>query len=84
MTRIQQSLLLALALLVPGTPAAAQTYTEQKPRRQLNTINCDWMNTLVGAFALQFAAKFAWNTLNDPVTDRFLTIPVTLRGTVSF
>ncbi|CAN5726485.1 hypothetical protein BH18ACI5_BH18ACI5_18220 [soil metagenome] len=229
MTRIQQSLLLALALLVLGTPAAAQSYPEQKPRRQVITISYDWMNTeplhfadhpvedlvgrpiasaqnetyeyrtrdeqiqidvvrfkkrnrgvsgtvypfgfttgtslglrasieqlpdieltfagsgappaysltgaraydaglglfiadrssgwglgsqafivggvgrissglgdgsrlfaegggglLVGRFGLQLAVKFAWNKLNDPVTHRFLTVPVTVRGTVSF
>jgi len=45
MTRIHQSLLLALALLVLGTPAAAQTYSEPKPRRQFITISYDWMHT---------------------------------------
>jgi hypothetical protein len=229
MTRIQQPLLLALTLLFLAAPAAAQTYTEHKPRRQFITISYDWMNTeplhfaehpledlvgrpvsstqneryeyrtrdeqiqidvikfkkrnrgvsgtvypfgfttgtslglrasieqlpdidiafagpgapapyslsgaraydagvgifvadrssgwgigsqafiiggagrirsdqsdgtrvfaeggggiLVGPFGLQLAAKFAWNKLDDPVTHRFLTIPVTVRGTVSF
>ena len=38
----------------------------------------------VGPFGVQLAVKFAWNTLNDPVEHRFLTVPVTLRGTLSF
>ena len=37
-----------------------------------------------GPFGVQLAVKFAWNKLNDPVTHRFLTVPVTLRATVSF
>ena len=39
---------------------------------------------MVGPFGVQLAAKFAWNRLDDPVEHRFLTIPITLRGTVSF
>jgi hypothetical protein len=39
---------------------------------------------LVGALGVQLAVKFAWNKLDEPVTHRFLTIPVTLRGTFSF
>jgi hypothetical protein len=39
---------------------------------------------MVGPIGVQLAAKFAWNKLNDPVEHRFLTIPITLRGTVSF
>lgn len=38
----------------------------------------------VGPLGVQLAVKFAWNTLNDPVDHKFLTIPVTLRGTLSF
>jgi hypothetical protein len=38
----------------------------------------------VGPLGLQLAVKFAWNTLDDPVEHTFLTIPVTLRGTLSF
>ena len=38
----------------------------------------------VGPFGVQLAVKFAWNKLDEPVEHRFLTIPVTLRGTVSF
>ncbi|MEO6214310.1 MAG: hypothetical protein ABIP65_11840 [Vicinamibacterales bacterium] len=39
---------------------------------------------LVGPLGVQLAVKFAWNKLNDPVTHRFLTIPLTVRGTFSF
>lgn len=39
---------------------------------------------MVGPFGVQLAAKFAWNRLTGPVEHRFLTIPITLRGTVSF
>jgi hypothetical protein len=39
---------------------------------------------MVGPFGVQLAAKFAWNKLDDPVEHSFLTIPITLRGTVSF
>jgi hypothetical protein len=38
----------------------------------------------VGPFGVQLAVKFAWNTLNEPVEHRFLTVPITLRGTLSF
>ena len=38
----------------------------------------------VGPFGVQLAVKFAWNKLTEPVEHRFLTVPVTLRGTVSF
>ena len=38
----------------------------------------------VGPFGVQLAVKFAWNKLSDPVEHTFLTIPVTLRGTLSF
>lgn len=37
-----------------------------------------------GPFGLQLAVKFAWNRLDSPVEHRFMTIPITLRGTVSF
>jgi hypothetical protein len=39
---------------------------------------------MVGPFGVQIAAKFAWNRLDEPVKHRFLTIPVTVRGTLSF
>ena len=38
----------------------------------------------VGPFGVQLAVKFAWNKMEDPVEHRFLTVPVTLRGTLSF
>jgi hypothetical protein len=38
----------------------------------------------VGPLGVQLAVKFAWNKLEDPVEHRFLTIPITLRGTLSF
>jgi hypothetical protein len=38
----------------------------------------------VGPLGVQLAVKFAWNKLSEPVEHRFLTIPVTLRGTLSF
>lgn len=38
----------------------------------------------VGPLGVQIAVKFAWNTMADPVPHRFLTIPITLRGTLSF
>ena len=38
----------------------------------------------VGPFGVQLAVKFAWNRLTEPVEHRFLTIPITLRGTLSF
>lgn len=37
-----------------------------------------------GPLGVQLSVKFAWNRFADPVTHRFLTIPVVLRGTVSF
>ena len=39
---------------------------------------------LVGPIGIQLAVKFAWNTIEEPVKHTFLTIPITLRGTVSF
>ena len=38
----------------------------------------------VGPFGVQLAVKFAWNKLAEPVEHRFLTVPITLRGTLSF
>jgi hypothetical protein len=38
----------------------------------------------VGPFGVQLAVKFAWNKLTEPVEHRFLTIPITVRGTLSF
>lgn len=39
---------------------------------------------IVGPFGVQLAVKFAWNRFDDPVEHTFLTIPITLRGTISF
>ena len=39
---------------------------------------------LVGPLGVQLAVRFAWNKLEEPVTHRFLTVPVTVRGTLSF
>ena len=39
---------------------------------------------LVGPIGVQLAVKFAWNRLEEPVEHSFLTIPLTLRATVSF
>jgi hypothetical protein len=38
----------------------------------------------VGPLGVQLAVKFAWNRLTEPVEHRFLTVPITLRGTLSF
>ncbi|HXG56155.1 MAG TPA: hypothetical protein VNJ03_12315 [Vicinamibacterales bacterium] len=38
----------------------------------------------VGPLGVQLGVKFAWNKMNEPVPHRFLTIPITLRGTFSF
>jgi hypothetical protein len=37
-----------------------------------------------GPFGVELAVKFAWNTLSNPVDHGFLTVPVTLRGTLTF
>jgi hypothetical protein len=37
-----------------------------------------------GPIGLELAVKFAWNRLSDPVEHRFLTVPVMIRGNVSF
>jgi len=37
-----------------------------------------------GPFGVELSIKFAWNRLDEPVPHKFLTIPVALRGTVSF
>jgi hypothetical protein len=37
-----------------------------------------------GPIGVELSVKFAWNRLNDPVEHRFLTVPVAIRGTVSF
>jgi hypothetical protein len=37
-----------------------------------------------GPFGVELSVKFAWNRLDEPVAHRFLTIPIALRGTLSF
>jgi hypothetical protein len=37
-----------------------------------------------GPFGIELSVKFAWNTLDEPVKHHFVTIPVTLRGTLTF
>lgn len=37
-----------------------------------------------GPFGVDLSVKFAWNRLAEPVEHRFLTVPITLRGTVTF
>lgn len=37
-----------------------------------------------GPIGVELAVKFAWNRLSDPVEHRFLTVPVIIRGSVSF
>ena len=37
-----------------------------------------------GPFGVELSVKFALNRLEEPVAHRFFTIPVTLRGTLSF
>jgi hypothetical protein len=37
-----------------------------------------------GPIGFEISAKFGWNRLSDPVEHRFLTVPITMRATVSF
>jgi hypothetical protein len=37
-----------------------------------------------GPLGVELAIKFAWNRLGEPVEHRFTTVPVTLRGTLTF
>lgn len=37
-----------------------------------------------GPIGVELSVKFAWNHLTDPVDHRFLTVPITLRGTLTF
>ena len=37
-----------------------------------------------GPFGVELSVKFAWNHLTDPVDHHFITVPVTLRGTLTF
>ena len=38
----------------------------------------------VGPIGVELGVKFAWNKLAEPVDHRFLTIPITLRATLTF
>jgi hypothetical protein len=38
----------------------------------------------VGPLGVDLSVKFAWNRLLEPVEHRFLTVPITLRGTLTF
>jgi len=38
----------------------------------------------VGPIGIELGVKFAWNKLSDPVEHRFLTIPITVRGVLTF
>ncbi len=38
----------------------------------------------VGPFGADISVKFAWNHLDEPVEHHFLTVPITLRGTLTF
>ena len=38
----------------------------------------------VGPFGVELGVKFAMNKLSEPVSHQFLTIPITLRGTLTF
>ena len=38
----------------------------------------------VGPFGVELGVKFAWNMLDQPVAHKFLTIPISLRGTLTF
>jgi hypothetical protein len=37
-----------------------------------------------GPVGVELSVKFAWNHLSDPVDHHFITVPITLRGTVTF
>lgn len=37
-----------------------------------------------GPFGVDLSLKFAWNTLSEPVDHSFFTVPITIRGSVSF
>ena len=38
----------------------------------------------VGPLGVEMGVKFAWNRLSEPVAHQFLTVPLTLRGTLTF
>lgn len=37
-----------------------------------------------GPLGVELSVKFAWNRFTEPVTHRFMTVPITLRGTLTF
>jgi hypothetical protein len=37
-----------------------------------------------GPIGVELSVKFAWNMLDEPVRHKFLTVPITLRGTLTF
>jgi hypothetical protein len=37
-----------------------------------------------GPIGIELSVKFAWNRVAEPVEHRFLTVPITLRGTLTF
>jgi len=37
-----------------------------------------------GPLGVELAVKFAWNHLNEPIDHHFLTVPITIRATVTF
>ena len=37
-----------------------------------------------GPIGFEISLKFGWNTLNEPVEHKFLTVPLNMRATVSF
>ena len=38
----------------------------------------------MGPIGVELGVKFAWNRLSEPVEHQFLTVPITLRGTLTF
>ena len=38
----------------------------------------------LGPFGADLSVKFAWNRLDEPVEHHFLTVPITVRGTLTF
>jgi hypothetical protein len=37
-----------------------------------------------GPIGVELSVKFAWNRFTEPVTHQFMTVPITVRGTVTF
>ena len=37
-----------------------------------------------GPFGVDLAIKFGWNRLTTPTEHHFMTVPITLRGTLTF